>query len=26
MDTATRTAVFQFGRQFRTGVGLNPDQ
>jgi hypothetical protein len=26
MDAATRTAVFQYGRQFRTGVGLNPDQ
>ncbi len=25
MDAAARTAVFQFGRQFRAGVGLNPD-
>ncbi|QJW98105.1 hypothetical protein FTUN_5685 [Frigoriglobus tundricola] len=26
MDSAARAAVFQFGRQFRNGVGLNPDQ
>ena len=25
MDAAARTAVIQFGRQFRSGVGLNPD-
>ena len=26
IDTAARSAVIQFGRQFRSGVGLNPDQ
>jgi hypothetical protein len=26
MDSAARAAVLQFGRQFRSGVGLNPDQ
>ena len=25
MDAAARSAVIQFGRQFRSGVGLNPD-
>lgn len=25
MDAAARAAVMQFGRQFRSGVGLNPD-
>ena len=26
IDNASKAAVIQFGRQFRSGVGLNPDQ
>lgn len=26
IDSAAKNAVFQFGRQFRSGVGLNPEQ